>query len=132
MNMKYKIDKSDFEYCIVICWAIWHARNKRVFEDVHRSALDVIVLAKKFLAHVRDSAEVLRTKLGPSARTLNSSWEAPPRDEVQINFDASLTSADHGCRLSGLARSADGSCLGWFSTWSSSLLQPRQCLPLKP
>ncbi|XP_012845410.1 PREDICTED: uncharacterized protein LOC105965414 [Erythranthe guttata] len=43
-------------------------------------------------------------------------WEAPPRDVLKINFDASLGSDENSCGLGGLARSFDGKCVVWFSS----------------
>ncbi|XP_012847426.1 PREDICTED: uncharacterized protein LOC105967373 [Erythranthe guttata] len=123
--MKQHQDSAQFEYCVVICWAIWNARNKKLFEDMDKSAMDIILFAKKFTSDMRGlSSVVLSPRPLYSSKRSTIRWEAPPRGVVKINFDASLCSIDNGCGLGGLARDFDGRCVGWYSISCKQYFDP--------
>ncbi|XP_012833848.1 PREDICTED: uncharacterized protein LOC105954713 [Erythranthe guttata] len=76
-----------FEKIILLCWAIWHSRNKRIFEGKHTEAVEIVAFADKYWKELHAATSVV---LQPGVRSDRNSvrWEPPENDVVKINFDA--------------------------------------------
>lgn len=91
----------------LICWCIWVARNKKIFDGVCKSAKEVIEEANCLLNGFRKNTECVRVpklmQVSPGARK----WSKPEKEFVKLNCDASFTD-QAGVWVSFIARDERG------------------------
>ncbi|KAK4479669.1 hypothetical protein RD792_015198 [Penstemon davidsonii] len=122
-KMKMNSDSQTFELCMVVCWAIWHCRNKSFFDGAAPCAMEVAGFVQRFWFDLKKAtATVLQSECRTSRRTIR--WQAPGVNKVKLNFDASINSELGVCGLGVVARSNTGACIGWTSTCIRQPLDP--------
>ena len=57
-----KLERSTWEFAMVLLWSIWYNRNQLVFEDVHGAPLELVEFARRYASQ---SAELLRQQIKP-------------------------------------------------------------------
>ncbi|XP_012836741.1 PREDICTED: uncharacterized protein LOC105957362 [Erythranthe guttata] len=111
------------EKCVLLCWQIWNARNKKIFEGDVPNAMDIANLSKKLWSEIHEATiEVLRPRIQRTNE--DGRWLPPNHDEVKLNFDAAVNNVDGVCSLGVIARSSTGACLGWISRRIKQYLDP--------
>ncbi|WOG82094.1 hypothetical protein DCAR_0101255 [Daucus carota subsp. sativus] len=102
--------KDDHGDILTLCWSIWQARNKLVWNQTSLSVNQVVFSARQFLAEWK-GAQVMSTKT--LYRDVNSrdgvcSWAKPNQNEVKISVDAALFAECSKFGIGLLARDSDG------------------------
>ncbi|KAL3825323.1 hypothetical protein ACJIZ3_021352 [Penstemon smallii] len=120
-EIKGKTDSKTFELCTIICWSIWHARNKWLFEGIQNAAPSIVIFARNYQTTLWSN---FATVLRPQRQVTNMSWKAPLAGFVKINFDAAVNSRVGRCGLGVVARSEHGICVGWRSVCIRQSLDP--------
>ncbi|KAL3826043.1 hypothetical protein ACJIZ3_022072 [Penstemon smallii] len=123
LNMKQKSEEGIFDLCLLLCWSLWHARNKRFFEGTNPNAMEITSFARKYLEDLRKAeAEVLTIR--PANNRNETRWILPSEDIIKINFDAAINRVDGCCGIGAIARSSQGECVGWRSKCIKQPLDP--------
>jgi hypothetical protein len=98
-------------------WAIWHNRNSTVWDEVSKSASDIVPVTmgwwEEFLS-VHTSSHV------PQQPRMHK-WKPPPLGLVKLNVDASFNLISGGAGLGGVFRDSQGTVLGAFTAFHASV-----------
>lgn len=73
----------------MVCWSLWHRRNKWVWERVNGSAFGVKAAAMNLLADWRRAHEECGRSLGSAVMGVQH-WSTPPVGWYKINTDAAI------------------------------------------
>ncbi|XP_015969290.1 uncharacterized protein LOC107492746 [Arachis duranensis] len=87
-----------------ICWCIWKARNKHIFQQTKLNPQQTIIQSQQIAAeHIIATKELNRDNndiTGRNGEKRRITWRPPPRSKVKINIDAAFH------RETGIAASA--------------------------
>ncbi|XP_012855093.1 PREDICTED: uncharacterized protein LOC105974524 [Erythranthe guttata] len=123
LEIKAKACKDVHGKCVVMCWAIWHTRNKRLFEGIYMAAKETVNFAIKYWHDLWNAtAEVLNSNIRTNRGAV--SWVRPEMNVVKINFDAAINKVDGVCGIGVIARTNLGECVGWNSRCIKQSLDP--------
>ncbi|XVF66077.1 hypothetical protein PTKIN_Ptkin10aG0005200 [Pterospermum kingtungense] len=81
-----KVSKESFEEGLMLCWAIWNNRNKKIKERYKQEALLVTRTTFSYLHEVRMAQNII-----PKAeQTEKVKWNPPAEGTYKVNFDGAL------------------------------------------
>lgn len=98
-----------------ICWAIWKARNAKVFENKGVSIQGVLATTSHWynlyfnFIEAEEALEVNTNQENPTTEA-NNIWRAPDYPKVKINVDAAWKDGAYAC--AALARDSNGNWCG--------------------
>ncbi|CAN1147578.1 Putative ribonuclease H protein At1g65750 [Linum perenne] len=100
-----------------VCWAVWKARNARIFTDTNVCARSV---ANRATVWVKTIAEAMRRNgrtMGPNLarRIVDITWDPGPSDWMTVNTDGTVDPISGRAAAGGLIRNAAGHCVSAFS-----------------
>ncbi|KAM6589238.1 hypothetical protein CsatA_011843 [Cannabis sativa] len=103
---------NDEKCCIIatLCWAIWSARNKKVWQNKSTNALFLYALAGSYLAQwkVAQSSDQEEFWTGLLPGEGGERWCVPNVNEVNVNVDASIFRGNQGFGFGLVARNEHG------------------------
>ncbi|KAH9668518.1 putative reverse transcriptase/RNA-dependent DNA polymerase [Citrus sinensis] len=96
------------EQAIAFCWAVWFARNKRIFEgkklDPRASAAKAESLLEAYhRARKPDASHIHNVK-----RIVQKKWEPPPGNFLKVNVDAAINNRDQVAWLGAVIKDPSG------------------------
>ncbi|KAH9754587.1 putative reverse transcriptase/RNA-dependent DNA polymerase [Citrus sinensis] len=100
--------KTEAEQAIAFCWAVWFARNKRIFEgkksDPRASAAKAESLLEAYhRARKPDASHIHNVK-----RIVQKKWEPPPGNFLKVNVDAGINNRDQVAGLGAVIKDPSG------------------------
>ncbi|KAL3813976.1 hypothetical protein ACJIZ3_015244 [Penstemon smallii] len=123
LSLKSKMDAKDFNLGVLLCWSIWHARNKLFFEGNVPDAMAIISFARIYLEELQQPNYSILAPVVETNRAENQ-WRPPDPQVIKLNFDASVNNVDGCCGIGVIARSNSGECVGWQSICIKQPLDP--------
>ncbi|XP_074376895.1 uncharacterized protein LOC141718414 [Apium graveolens] len=87
-----QIDKDRRALVVTVCWAIWKARNEKVWSNKNCSPSGVLYSAKSYLTQWRETQNTLFVALPHASLPEDGafSWVKPQENIVKVNVDAAL------------------------------------------
>ncbi|KAL9239464.1 hypothetical protein vseg_013783 [Gypsophila vaccaria] len=92
------------EEFMMVCWATWEARNKRVFEGTVATGASII---NRVLGLGAEMREIHVGNPGEGGLHEDRAWVKPPHGVLKINVDASVREGV-GAGIGVVARDSDG------------------------
>ncbi|GMJ02408.1 hypothetical protein like AT4G29090 [Hibiscus trionum] len=99
---------TNYEGILFTIWALWHARNKFVFENITQKPEDVITWVKSYLLELG----IISARMQHRQSVDMKPWSPPPPNSVKLNFDASFKTSDRVACLGLVIRDEEGFILG--------------------
>ncbi|XP_026416477.1 uncharacterized protein LOC113311902 [Papaver somniferum] len=97
-----------------LCWAIWKARNEKVFENKSINVQGILTVALYwynlyFNFNDDEDSPVTDVNVNPDV-SIPVTWTAPIHPRIKINVDAAWKDGCYAC--AAVARNSEGTCLG--------------------
>uniref|UniRef100_A0A803NFH1 Reverse transcriptase domain-containing protein n=1 Tax=Cannabis sativa TaxID=3483 RepID=A0A803NFH1_CANSA len=110
MEAFQQVDKSGKETVVAVCWALWNARNDKVWQGKSVGADGIVSSAKNFLNHWQNAQKTVieTTFSGLIPGDAAEHWFAPIDGRVKVNVDAALFSNPHHVGIGLVARDSRG------------------------
>ncbi|XP_024039324.1 uncharacterized protein LOC127898872 [Citrus sinensis] len=80
--------KTEAEQAIAFCWAVWFARNKRIFERKKLNPRALAAKAESLLEAYHRARKPDASHIHNVKRIVQKKWEPPPRNFLKVNVDA--------------------------------------------
>ena len=84
--------KAKAEQTIAYCWAVWFARNKRIFEGTNSDPRASAAKAKSLLEAYHRARQTDASHIHNVKRVVQKKWEPPPGNFLKVNVDAAINS----------------------------------------
>lgn len=99
MMLQKKLSKANLELIMTMCWAIWHVRNRFVFEGLKLDPIMVMAKAEAIKKAFRRTKflELLNSKIMQKKKP--KVWTPPPQGWVKINVDVATNTKRQCSRL---------------------------------
>jgi hypothetical protein len=107
-----------------ILWAIWHARQKAIYENIFQSPLSTHHFVESFLSDINQTKVEKVGKASKDMAPKPPRWLHPPADMVKINTDAGVARDGSGGVVAAVARSDAGVFLGASVVFIQCLTEP--------
>ncbi|KAM6573212.1 hypothetical protein CsatA_017292 [Cannabis sativa] len=109
-----------------VCWAIWGARNDKVWQNKMSTASFIVAFAGSYLEQWKSaqSSNLESSQTGLVAGDGVESWCAPQRNQVKVNVDASLFGVDQSYGIGMVARDDHGFFLEGVTKKFSGVVRP--------
>jgi hypothetical protein len=96
-SMQETLSKKDFQKLLIICWAIWGARQKALHEDLFQSPLSTFAFISKFmddmeLAGFSEDSKITKT-IGNKQST--PKWIPSPEGFLKFNVDGAVARSEN-------------------------------------
>ncbi|XVF21851.1 hypothetical protein REPUB_Repub12eG0125000 [Reevesia pubescens] len=115
-----KLDQSQFELGLYLCWTLWNARNSEGINSEKRNLESIVYAAKKYVEDYTAAQGLIRG----TSETEPEKWKAPCYDQIKINFDGA-TSQPEKCGGCGVViRDYKGQVLGACSLFQEGIYDP--------
>ncbi|XP_030494821.2 uncharacterized protein LOC115710603 [Cannabis sativa] len=105
-----RMEKEDRELLVAVAWAIWNARNDRVWQNKIKTVENIVMSAKCYLSqwkHAHSSGlELLSAGLNQGDGAEH--WVPPIENNVKVNVDAAIFEASRQFGVGWVARDARG------------------------
>ncbi|KAK9929437.1 hypothetical protein M0R45_026537 [Rubus argutus] len=102
------LSKSSFSLLLMLLWAIWRNRNSTVWDEVSKSASDIVPVTMGWWEEFRS----VHTSSNVPQQPRLHKWKPPPLGLVKLNVDASFNLISGGAGLGGVFRDSQGTVLG--------------------
>ncbi|KAL0298976.1 UNVERIFIED_CONTAM: putative mitochondrial protein [Sesamum radiatum] len=115
------IGYEEFDFFLIICWAIWWNCNRTLMEHITLMPDELIKFALHYLqtyCQVHASPENITFASAPAR------WSPPDTNWVKINFDGAIFQSTMELGIGVVARDALGNCVGWISARQKRLAEP--------
>ncbi|XP_026396139.1 uncharacterized protein LOC113290771 [Papaver somniferum] len=115
MELLFNEDESTIAMGMAICWAIWKARNAKVFEHQTANVQETLATAlfwyNLFYNYSDDEeSQLLQNNKDNSAAVTDIIWSAPNNPFIKINVDAAWKDGMNAC--AAVAIDSNGLCWG--------------------
>ncbi|KAM6561917.1 hypothetical protein CsatB_021915 [Cannabis sativa] len=112
-------------FCI-ICWAIWSARNDKVWKNKTSNASFIVAFSTCYLEQWNSAqAPYLETsRTGLMAGDGLDRWCAPNANEIKVNVDASIFEGSHAYGYGIVARNEHGFMIEGLSRLCHGIVRP--------
>jgi hypothetical protein len=112
-----------FMHMAVTLWAVWGAKRKAVYEDIHQSPLSTHLFIKSYIADIQLLSKT-PTAGGSNRAPRPTHWIGPPANMAKINVDAAVAGRLGVGAIAAIARDTGGSYLGASSIGFRSITDP--------
>ncbi|CAN1783234.1 Putative ribonuclease H protein At1g65750 [Linum perenne] len=101
----------------VVCWALWKARNERLFANGRDKPEVVGIKASKWIHSIQDAMCREEGLEAPNERRrrIEVSWKAGPQGWATLNSDGSVRTPHGQASAGGLIRDSSSNCLQAFT-----------------
>ncbi|XP_073355645.1 uncharacterized protein [Aegilops tauschii subsp. strangulata] len=115
---------ADMFMCMAVTiWAIWTAKRKFVYEDIHQSPLCTHLFIQSYLADIHTLRKPSPVGGSTKVQRVNH-WIAPPANMMKINVDAAVAGRSGVGAVGAIARDGGGSFLGASTFGFKSITDP--------
>jgi hypothetical protein len=111
------LSKRSFSALLMLIWAIWRNRNSMVWDALSKPAVEFVPLTLGWWEEFR-IVHATPTKL---PRSHSQKWKKPGLGFIKLNVDASFHQASGTAGLGGVFRDSNGSFLGGFFEFKTSI-----------
>ncbi|XP_066320099.1 uncharacterized protein [Miscanthus floridulus] len=124
--MQETLPVKEFQKLVVICWAIWGARRKALYENVFQSPLSTFGFISKFL----DDMELAGLcNKNTAAMTLKAKqhalkWIAPPAGYLKFNADGTVAQSGDKGAVGVICRDSAGNYIAASANVINGLVDP--------
>lgn len=109
-----------------ICWFLWKARNKALFEGQGCDCIKIVEKAYAICSEFKEAFAVPnRVSSGSSNSTPTPMWHGPPASVIKLNVDGAVDRRSGIVGVGFVARNHLGQILGTSSIPFPGLLSPR-------
>lgn len=101
----------DFTAIVVICWNLWFARNRRVWEEEVHASRDVVERSRRYVEQYW--AVLLRKKPAAGVKRARTSeiWYPPAEGHLKVNIDGAVFAEEHCTGVGVVIRNSTGQVL---------------------
>ncbi|KAG8379989.1 hypothetical protein BUALT_Bualt07G0147000 [Buddleja alternifolia] len=117
-----KVTEEERKLFLILCWAIWSARNKMLWEKIQPNPLSIVLGVRSYLDAF--SKINLSSCLSSPGKSVPSRWTRPTSDIIKLNFDGAILSQVGGAGLGVVARNSNGECLAWLMRFVPHIYDP--------
>nr|XP_023915286.1 uncharacterized protein LOC112026812 [Quercus suber] len=111
-DMWHKMPLDVFEFFLVLCWLLWHRRNRVVFGGLLQEPGALIGRARCLLAEFVEA----RTHLAiPESLAHSQRWQPPVGSRYKLNFDVAVFSDISASGVGVIIRNGDGQVMAALS-----------------
>jgi ribonuclease HI len=111
-NMFATLDHDKLTRVLITLWAIWHARQKAIYEQQFQSPLMTHLFMERFIDELRQSEERKPKNPVTNQTRVSPGWIPPPSGIVKINVDAAVGKSHGRGAVAAVARSDRGVYMG--------------------
>ncbi|KAM6563384.1 hypothetical protein CsatB_023382 [Cannabis sativa] len=105
-----RMEKEDRELLVAVAWAIWNARNDRVWQNKIKTVENIVTSAKGYLSQWKNAhssgLELLSAGLNQGDGAEH--WVPPIENNVNVNVDAAIFEASRQFGVCWVARDSRG------------------------
>ncbi|KAL0345635.1 UNVERIFIED_CONTAM: hypothetical protein Sradi_4394800 [Sesamum radiatum] len=112
------LDTDKFHWFLVICWALWNRRCKKLAERESDDSLQLIDKTRQYFATFKEANEKQAKSSGVSQ---NAQWNPPSTGKIKINFDGATFKDPIGAGDGLIARDHNGHCGAWNHKFATSI-----------
>ncbi|KAK9266575.1 hypothetical protein L1049_021625 [Liquidambar formosana] len=118
-----KVDDADLGLFITLAWAIWIARNEKIFNGIQRSSTEVIRWASLFLGEFRAARYISEARSREPRRP--GIWRPPIRNIYKLNVDGALSLDKSITGIGVVARDHEGEVVAAMGQNFQGNLEPK-------
>ncbi|KAL9432342.1 hypothetical protein AB3S75_027379 [Citrus x aurantiifolia] len=100
--------KAEAEQTIALCWAVWFAKNKRIFEGKNSDPRASAAKAESLLEAYHRARKPDVSHIHNVKRVVQKKWEPPPENFLKVNVDAAINSRDQVSGLGAVIKDPSG------------------------
>ncbi|XP_024171847.1 uncharacterized protein LOC112177831 [Rosa chinensis] len=116
-------DNGNWERLIMLVWALWKNRNKKLWNDTTQTTQAIVVGS---LTWYQKFLQVQQMQIQSQSAKPSKYWTPPPTQKLKINVDRAFLPSKHIGGIGGFIRRDDGSFVAGFSQSFQYVSSPKQ------
>lgn len=97
-----------YHFSIAYCWAVWFARNKRIFEGKKSNPRASAAKAESLLEAYHRARKTDASHIHNVKRVVQKKWEPPPGNFLKVNVDAAINCRNQVLGLGAVIKDPSG------------------------
>lgn len=120
----HQLMKEQIPLFVMICWHIWSARNKVVWERKIKTSEEVIFVARKMLIESQTVRSMFQPRQSHKQIIHSKKWRPPQLGQYKMNVDGAVFDSLRTTSLGAVIRDAHGEILAVVSSKINGLRTP--------